>query len=331
MTLSKNGETPVEKNGSGQVSVVIPTYNRAGFLCEAIDSALAQTGVDLEVIVVDDGSTDDTESVMSAYDDPRIRYIRQENAGAAVARNTGIFAASKPWVALLDSDDVWLPGKLAGQFDDLAKHPDVIAHMTNVDINRPGMPKTDLVRHRRIEALFPAGKTRRFDAPLIFNVRHNFMRLQSLLVRTDVLHKIGGFDQTTTYFEDTELANRIALEGPWLVSPEVTVREIRRDEAGIGIGTRRSKELEVGYESLSSKLVSIKERSLSKEELTVVQEKIDLYAGLAAREWLRKGKVAEARAALAPARVVRPLLRLALMPGLGSLIRPLLRRNLPWT
>lgn len=325
MSLSDNGEIPAEVNGSGQVSVVIPTYNRAAFLSEAIDSALAQTGVDLEVIVVDDGSTDSTESVVASYDAGLVLYIRQENSGASVARNTGIFAASKPWVALLDSDDVWLPGKLARQFQDLSQNPDAIAHITNVEINRPGLEKTDLISHRGIEAMFSTGQVLRLDTPLAFNVRHNFARLQSLLVRKDALVRVGGFGVSTQYFNDTELANRIALEGPWLVSPEVTVREIRRDEAEIGIGTRRSKELELGYESLSSQLVAIKERSLSKEELTVVQEKIDLYAGLAAREWLRKGKLTEARAALAPARVVRPLLRLALMPGLGSLIRPLLR------
>ncbi|HEX3110532.1 MAG TPA: glycosyltransferase family A protein, partial [Thermoanaerobaculia bacterium] len=93
------------------VSVVIPSYNYARYLGEAIDSALGQTLPPLEVIVVDDGSTDDTPAVLAAYGD-RIRVLRQKNAGVAVARNSGIAAARGECVAFLDADDVWLPRKL---------------------------------------------------------------------------------------------------------------------------------------------------------------------------------------------------------------------------
>src|SRR5437773_3781756 len=93
------------------VSVVIPTYNYARYLPEAIDSALAQTHAPLEVIVVDDGSTDDTPRVLAVYGD-RIRVIRQANRGPGAARNTGIAAARGEYVGFLDADDVWLPRKL---------------------------------------------------------------------------------------------------------------------------------------------------------------------------------------------------------------------------
>jgi glycosyltransferase involved in cell wall biosynthesis len=93
------------------VSVVIPTYNYARYLGEAIDSALGQTLPPLEVTVVDDGSTDDTPQVLAAYGD-RIRVLRQKNAGVAIARNSGIAAARGEYVAFLDADDVWLPRKL---------------------------------------------------------------------------------------------------------------------------------------------------------------------------------------------------------------------------
>ena len=96
------------------VSVVIPTYNYGRYICETIDSALAQTYKPLEVIVVDDGSTDDTRERLAAYSD-RIRYILQKNSGPAAARNTGIVAAQGEFVALLDSDDLWLPEKVERQ------------------------------------------------------------------------------------------------------------------------------------------------------------------------------------------------------------------------
>lgn len=98
------------------VSVVIPAYNRAGLIGRAIDSVLHQTHGNLELIVVDDASTDNTGEVVESIGDARIRYIRCErNAGASAARNTGIAAAAGRFVAFLDSDDIWMPEKLAGQ------------------------------------------------------------------------------------------------------------------------------------------------------------------------------------------------------------------------
>jgi glycosyltransferase involved in cell wall biosynthesis len=96
------------------VSVVIPTYNRADLVGEAIDSALTQDWPELEVIVVDDGSTDGTPKLLAGYGD-RVRVIRQENAGESSARNAGIRSASYELIALLDSDNRWLPGKLRRQ------------------------------------------------------------------------------------------------------------------------------------------------------------------------------------------------------------------------
>jgi glycosyltransferase involved in cell wall biosynthesis len=96
------------------VSVVIAAYNGAQYLPEAIDSALAQTYPKVEVIVVDDGSTDSTAEVVGAYG-ARVRYLYQQNAGTAAARNTGIQSAQGELIALLDQDDRWLPEKLARQ------------------------------------------------------------------------------------------------------------------------------------------------------------------------------------------------------------------------
>lgn len=96
------------------IAVVIPVHNGAAFLAEAIDSALAQSDLALDVLVVDDGSTDDSAAIATRYA-PRVRLIRQENRGAAAARNAGVDATTGNFIAFLDADDVWYPGKLARQ------------------------------------------------------------------------------------------------------------------------------------------------------------------------------------------------------------------------
>ncbi|WP_234571716.1 glycosyltransferase family 2 protein [Rhodohalobacter sp. 614A] len=104
------------------ISVIIPTYNRAHLITEAIDSVLSQTYNNFELLVVDDYSTDNTEKVIKSYNDSRIHYLANtRKKGAQGARNTGLFAAKGEWVAMLDSDDIWLPEKLEKQIDYLLK------------------------------------------------------------------------------------------------------------------------------------------------------------------------------------------------------------------
>ena len=98
------------------ISVILPTYNREKLLAEAVSSVLQQTYTDYELIVVDDGSTDDTKAVLQPFMN-RIRYISQENGGVSHARNTGVSAATGKWVAFHDSDNVWLPEKLEKQMN----------------------------------------------------------------------------------------------------------------------------------------------------------------------------------------------------------------------
>jgi glycosyltransferase involved in cell wall biosynthesis len=104
-----------------KVSVVIPTYNRAATVPRAIESVLAQTVSDLEVIVVDDGSSDDTGKVLGEIFGDRIRYYAQANQDASAARNKGIAEAQGEWIAFLDSDDLWEKDKLEWQFKTLER------------------------------------------------------------------------------------------------------------------------------------------------------------------------------------------------------------------
>ena len=106
------------------VSVVIPSFNYARFLVDCVDSALAQTYPHREIIVVDDGSTDNTRQVLEHYGD-KIVYIHQSNQGLSQARNTGIHAAKGEFIALLDSDDLWHPRKLELQIRCMKDHPEI--------------------------------------------------------------------------------------------------------------------------------------------------------------------------------------------------------------
>jgi glycosyltransferase involved in cell wall biosynthesis len=109
----------------GLVSVIIPTFNRAHLIAETLDSLLAQTFENFEAIVVDDGSRDDTRAVMARYADRRVQYFHKENGGLSSARNFGLARARGEFIAFLDSDDLWLPWKLAVQAEVFRRLPDV--------------------------------------------------------------------------------------------------------------------------------------------------------------------------------------------------------------
>jgi glycosyltransferase involved in cell wall biosynthesis len=111
-----------------RVSVIIPTFNRAQFVTEAIDSVLSQSYKDYEIIVVDDGSTDDTKGTLKRYGE-KIKYIYQKNSGVSAARNTGINEAKGVWVAFLDSDDEWIKNYLSVQVEQIRNFPRAVAHI----------------------------------------------------------------------------------------------------------------------------------------------------------------------------------------------------------
>lgn len=184
-----------------RVSVVIPTYNGAAEVRRAIDSALAQAGCEVEVIPVNDGSTDDTAYVLNSYGS-RIRAVHQKNSGPAATRNAGIAAATGDWVAFLDHDDYWQPGKLAAQLAAADRTgADVI--YTNAqnfgDVNRVAelrsnpdeMPEGDLFEHLLLD---------------------NFIVVSSTMVRRELLEKVGGFNAPPGV-EDWDLWLRLSTSG----------------------------------------------------------------------------------------------------------------------
>ena len=106
-------------------SIIIPTFNRKSFLRVAIDSVLAQTYENFELIIVNDGSTDSTKDMIKTYSDPRIVYVYQENQGVSSARNTGLSKATGNFIAFLDSDDKWVKEKLAKSVEYIGKYPNI--------------------------------------------------------------------------------------------------------------------------------------------------------------------------------------------------------------
>ncbi|AGB39591.1 glycosyltransferase family 2 protein [Natronococcus occultus] len=213
------------------VSVIIPTYNREETVSRAIDSVLAQTHEELEVVVVDDGSTDDTESVLESYDDDRVRPISHEtNRGANVARNTGIEHARGKYVAFLDSDDEWKPEKLEAQLDVLEKRSEEwVAAYCDFTFELPS--PVDRLRGLAADVLSRADDQPQMEGgeELIGEILADNVHTgagSTLIVRTDVARTVDGFDETLDRFQDPEFVLRILEEGKLAyVDEPLVVRE----------------------------------------------------------------------------------------------------------
>jgi glycosyltransferase involved in cell wall biosynthesis len=183
------------------VSVIIAAHNAAAFIREAIDSALASAGVFLEVLVIDDASTDATWAILESYGD-RIRAVRQDKGGAYRARNLGATLARGEWLAFLDADDVWLPSKLSRQLAVAGADVDLVyTECLNFG-------SLDRVTERQSDS------TRFFEGdvfePLLVN---NFISLSSVLVRAGAFRALGGFSVEQAGVQDWDLWLRLAESG----------------------------------------------------------------------------------------------------------------------
>jgi len=217
-----------------RVSVIIPTYNRAATLGRAIDSALEQTIDDLEVVVVDDGSTDDTESVLAAYEDPRVRtIIHATNQGANVARNTGLEHVRGEYVAFLDSDDVWHPAKLERQLAALEARSSIwVGAYCDTAYDLSGT--SGWLRSTAASALARGDDdpTKEGGEELVGEILADNVQPgagSTLLVRTAVARDAGGFDEELDRFQDPEFCLRVLEQGKLACVDDVLVY---RDDTG---------------------------------------------------------------------------------------------------
>lgn len=210
------------------VSVIIPAYNAAPYVAAAVDSALAQTYAPVEVVVTDDGSTDGTAEILRPYREAgKITYIYQKNAGLSSARNTGIRASHGEYIALLDSDDLFLPDKIERQIGYLEAHPACgisycgIAHFYEEDPERMLNLKYEYYSGADF---FPALLWKNFVNPL------------SVVARRSVFETIGFFDEDLKRSEDWDFWIRAAYAGiRFDYLPEVLARyRMRRGSMSYG-------------------------------------------------------------------------------------------------
>ena len=184
------------------VSVIIPTYNYGRFVAGAIESALGQTCPSVEVIVVDDGSTDDTAEVVGKFGE-RVRYLRQENSGVGAARNRGVAEAVGEFIAFLDADDTWEPTKLEKQLAVFERDPEVgLVHcgMREFDSETGGTVAT----HVDGQAGWVADELLLWERPAIIGPGGTIM------VRRDAFEAVGGFDERMRVSEDWDFCYRVA-------------------------------------------------------------------------------------------------------------------------
>jgi len=283
-----------------EVSVVVPTYNRAHLLGASVASLLAEEGVDLEVIVVDDGSSDATAALLASYADRRLRTLVQAHAGIAAARNAGVEAARAPYIAFHDSDDLALPGRLAVPVAFLRAHPEVDLVIQNGRV----LPAEDGPEAReepwvapsvaRVLAARPIGWAEVF--------RWNLGQLQGMCFTRRALELAGPLDASFQILDDLDLVLRVSVlcRAVFLDRPAFAYR---RHPAGVARDRQKVREESI---RVAEKLVHAHPEVLdSIGRRAFARRQARRYARLAvmcARSGDRRG----ARAALAQARTLEP-------------------------
>jgi glycosyltransferase involved in cell wall biosynthesis len=195
-----------------KVSVIIPTYNRAYFLKEAIESVLKQTYPHFELLIIDDGSEDETATVVSRYQDKRIRYLFIPHQGVSKARNVGIKEARAKLIAFLDSDDLWLPKKLELQVKFFQNRPDALICQTEEIWIRYGRRVNPKKYHKK-----PSG--------MIFkeSLRRCLISPSAVMMRRELFERVGLFDESMPACEDYDLWLRVTARYPVYLLPEPLV------------------------------------------------------------------------------------------------------------
>ena len=278
----------------------MPVYNRPAYVAEAVRSALAQECPGgLEVVVVDDGSTDGTPGVLAALaaEDDRVRVVTQENAGPAHARNRAVREARGELLALLDSDDVWLPGKLAAQVALLDAHPGAA------------------FAHSDVDEFWEQGSGRWTRRPPVVSghvlrtlLKRNVIHTMTVVLRRAVLDEVGGFDPDYPPCEDWVLWLRIAARHPVVGDPARRVR-VRLHAGGI------SSDLLVVYRQAARLVLAAADRLRADDHPTApyaVRQAARRHVKYG-RRLARAGRGEEAHAAFAAAARLHPLGRLAIL------------------
>jgi len=247
-----------------QISVIIPTYNRGWTIGEAVDSVLAQDYRDFELIVVDDGSTDNTPEILDAYRGT-IKVFRQENQGVSAARNRGIDEASGGFIAFLDSDDLWLPQKLSRQVEFFNTTPDALICQTEEVWIRNGVRVNPKKRHKK-----PSGMI--FEPSLALCL----VSPSAVMMRRSLLEIVGNFDETLPACEDYDLWLRISCRFPIyrIDTPLIIKRGGHEDQLSASSGLDRFR-IKAIKKSVESGFLSKRQYAAAVKTL---KEKCNVYA-----------------------------------------------------
>ena len=259
------------------VSVIIPTYNRGWILKEAIDSVLAQDFKDYELIVVDDGSSDNTSEVLDTYGQ-NIIVLGQANKGVSAARNRGIAEAGGQLVAFLDSDDLWLPRKLSRQVDFFNLNPDAVINQTEEIWIRNDVRVNPKNRHRK-----PSGMI--FERSLGLCL----VSPSAVMIRKTLLDVVGLFDENLPACEDYDLWLRISCRYPvhLIDTPLIIKRGGHEDQLSKAAGLDRFRIQSLGKIIESGRLTESQYRAAVDNLL----DKCAIYAG----GCRKRGREAEAK------------------------------------
>ena len=195
-------------------SIIIPLYNKEGSIAQALDSVMAQECQDFEVVVVDDGSTDAGAAVVENYGDPRIRLVRQENAGVSAARNRGIEEAKGEYVAFLDADDVWMPGFLSEIVALQKEFPQCRAQATNYVFNSNGVKSPTILR----KIPFSGERGVLVNYFEVASCSHPPVWTSAVCIERRLLQEIGGFPVGIKSGEDLLTWARVAVRTDWAYS-----------------------------------------------------------------------------------------------------------------
>ena len=195
--------------------MIIPAYNRQEFIQKAVESVLNQTFKDFELIIIDDGSTDDTKKIIQSFKDKRIRYYYHFNRGPAVARNKGIKKSSASYIAFLDSDDAWAPEKLAIQMKAMKEHPEYLISHTEEEWYKG---------KRRIKHLNIHKKKQ--DNIFKRSLQLCSISMSTVIIKKELTVRIGLFDPDLEVCEDYDYWLRVTAQYPvLLIDQALTIKQ----------------------------------------------------------------------------------------------------------
>ncbi|NJO57486.1 MAG: glycosyltransferase family 2 protein [Richelia sp. RM2_1_2] len=223
-------------------TVVMPAYNAAAYLAQTIESVLSQTFTNFELLIIDDGSTDNTAIIAEDYQqkDKRVKLLIQSNQGVSATRNQGITSSNSEYIAFIDADDKWFPDKLALHYQHLEKNPDLGVSYAKVEFLTPDGKHTRKIAQGRLTKLQPQH----------FLYENPTMTVSNLVVRRQIFQKIGCFDCNMNYSEDLDFLFRVACSHWKIEGIDHVLLGYRTTQGGL---SSQLDKMEQGWETLMAK------------------------------------------------------------------------------